>query len=207
MSQEWLTLSEAATLLGVHPNTVRNWADQGQIPVHRTQGGHRRFNRSEVELWQHCQEDPATPNAQSVVQNALKHTRFQIAEGKLEAEAWYNKLDDEARTQYRQSGRNLMHGLIAYLSAEDNAASAEARSLGYEYASRGRRCHLSVLDATQAFLFFRNSLLEAMLSAYESAAVNSPHAWSGMFRKVSAFTDQIMLTLLETYAAFERNTR
>ena len=55
MTNEWLNLSEAAEILGVHPSTVRLWADQGRLPVHRTQGGHRRFKRQEVELWTQSQ--------------------------------------------------------------------------------------------------------------------------------------------------------
>jgi excisionase family DNA binding protein len=34
MPGDWLSLSEIATELGVHPSTVRNWADQGDLPVH-----------------------------------------------------------------------------------------------------------------------------------------------------------------------------
>ena len=41
--QIWLTLSEAAEQLGVHPTTLRRWADNGDIPVSVTPGGHRRF--------------------------------------------------------------------------------------------------------------------------------------------------------------------
>ncbi|MDD2695289.1 MAG: helix-turn-helix domain-containing protein, partial [Anaerolineales bacterium] len=51
MSSEWLRLSEAAAILGVHPGTVRSWSDKGVLPVHRTRGGHRRYRRAEVELW------------------------------------------------------------------------------------------------------------------------------------------------------------
>lgn len=204
MTGEWLSLSEVAKVLGVHPSTVRNWADQGQMPVHRTTGGHRRFKRSEVELWQQAQRHNGPNEAQLVIQNALKRTRFQITEGHLQAEDWYQKLDEAARGQYRISGRNLMQGLLVYLSAGGAEAEAEARSLGYEYAARGRRHGLSVLDATQAFLFFRNSLLDAMLSVYEAASVSSSQAWSDMFRKINAFTDGILVTLLETYEAFER---
>lgn len=204
MAGEWLSLSEIAKVLGVHPSTVRNWADQGQIPVHRTTGGHRRFKRSEVELWQQTQRHNGPDEAQLVIQSALKRTRFQITEGHLQAEDWYQKLDNAAREQYRISGRNMMQGLLVYLSAGGAEADAEARSLGYEYAARGRRHGLSVLDATQAFLFFRNSLLDAMLSVYEAASVSSSQAWSDMFRKINAFTDGILITLLETYEAFER---
>lgn len=207
MDNEWLSLSEVAKMLGVHPSTVRNWANQGQIPVHRTKGGHRRFKRSEVVLWQQSQRTNDPDEAQRVIQNALKLTRFHITEGHLQAEAWYQKLDEDARGKYRLSGRNLMSGLLAYLSTSGSEAEAEARSLGYEYATRGRRHGLSVLDATQAFLFFRTTLLDAMLSVYEAAAVSSSQAWSDMFRKVNAFTDQILVTLLETYQAFEQGDR
>ena len=58
-----------------------------------------------------------------------------------------------------------------------------------------------------AFLFFRNLLLEAMLGMYEAAAVRSPHAWSDMFRRMNQFTDRILLTILETYDAFQRTLR
>ena len=207
MNNEWLSLSEVAKMLGVHPSTVRNWANQGQIPVHRTKGGHRRFKRSEVVLWQQSQRTNDPDEAQLVIQNALKLTRFHITEGHLQAEAWYQKLDEDARGKYRLSGRNLMSGLFSYLSSSGSEAEAEARSLGYEYATRGRRHGLSVLDATQAFLFFRTTLLDAMLLVYEAAAVSSSQAWSDMFRKVNAFTDQILVTLLETYQAFEQGDR
>lgn len=204
MKREWLSLSEIAEELGVHPSTVRNWADQGRIPVHRTQGGHRRFKRSEVELWLQSQQVSLPNEASLVVQNAMKRTRMQISDGHLEAELWYQKLDDEARNQYRLSGRSMLQGLMAYLSSDGEQADAEARALGFEYASRGRRYGLSVLDATQAFLFFRNMLMESMLAVYEAAAVRSPVVWSDMFRKIGGFTDRIMITLLETYEAFDR---
>lgn len=204
---DWLSLSDVAGLLGVHPSTVRSWSDQGILPVHRTKGGHRRYLRSEIELWSQAQRSDKQHEADLVVQNALRNTRFQISEGRINQEAWYLKLDEEAREQYRQSGRALLHGLIGYLTSHGDQAKAEARSLGYEYASRGRRCGLNVSDAAHAFLFFRNVLMESMLNVYEEAAVRSPRAWSDMFRKVNSFTDEIMITLMETYEIYERNNR
>jgi hypothetical protein len=49
--------------------------------------------------------------------------------------------------------------------------------------------------------------MDSMLSVYEAAAVSSPHAWSDMFRKVTEFTDEILVTLLETYEAYQRANR
>jgi excisionase family DNA binding protein len=206
MPDDWLNLSEVSKILGVHPSTVRSWSDRGNLPTHRTQGGHRRFRRSEVELWLQSQRSDAPDERHQVVQNALKRTRFQIGEGRLEDESWYQKLDGEAREHYRYSGRTLLQGLLEFLSAKDGGSNAEPRSIGYEYASRGWRYGLTYTEATRAFLFFRSVLLEAMLATYESASVQSPVAWSDMFRKVNAYTDQIQITLLETYEAYQKGS-
>lgn len=46
---EWLTISEAAEIVGVHVDTLRRWDAAGRIPAARTPTGHRRFRRSDVE--------------------------------------------------------------------------------------------------------------------------------------------------------------
>jgi len=206
MPDDWLSLSEAASALGVHPSTVRSWSDAGVLPVHRTQGGHRRYRRSEIDLWLRSQRSEST-ELNLVIQNALRTTRFQISEGKLNSETWYGKLDEEAREQYRVSGRALLQGLINAIISPNGLDIAEADALGYEYASRGNRYGLSSVEAMRAFLFFRNVLLESTLQMFESAAVRSPHAWSEMFRRITQFTDRILVKLLETYELYQRATR
>jgi excisionase family DNA binding protein len=45
-----LNVRETARVLGVHPNTVRNWADKGILKGFRLPGsGFRRFSREEIE--------------------------------------------------------------------------------------------------------------------------------------------------------------
>ena len=45
-----LTTTEVAHLLHVHPNTVRQWANKGLLPVYRLgTRGDRRFDWKEVE--------------------------------------------------------------------------------------------------------------------------------------------------------------
>ena len=204
---EWLSLGDVAKLVGVHPSTVRAWADQGNLPVHRTQGRHRRFRREDVEIWLHSRQAQQAIPFDLMVQSTLRRTRLEISGGKLEGESWYHKLDSEARDQYRQSGHSLLLGLIGYLSSKDPTMDAEARSLGYEYASRGRRFGLSVAEAVNAFLFFRNLLMESVLSFYENAGVRSPQVWAEMIKRCQSFTDDIMLTVLETYEAYQRGSR
>ncbi len=196
---DWLSLSEAAELLGVHPGTVRNWSNQGVIPFHRTRGGHRRYRRAEIDLWKQSQSILTASEVDSMMQSALRNTRLQISEGVLQHQSWYGKLDEEAKEQYRLSGRLLLQGLSRFLSALEEEGNQQAQQIGSEYALRARRYGLSLVEAAQAFFFFRNNLIDSMLRVYEAAAVRSPHAWSAMFRRINAYTDQIMTALLEVY--------
>jgi excisionase family DNA binding protein len=199
---EWMTLSQVAAHLGMHPGTIRSWSDRGLLPVHRTQGGHRRFLRHEVESWLEMQRAQLPPEGRVLVQSALRATRFQIQEGRLQQEGWYAKLDEAAREQYRQGGRVLLEGLMTALTADEETLIAQADRFGFEYASRGHRYGLDVVEATTAFLFFHGQLLEAMLQNYENAAARSQARWGELFRKLNTFTDQILIALLETYGAF-----
>ncbi len=44
-----LTPGEVATLFGVDPTTVSNWAKSGKLQSLRTLGGHRRFRAADVQ--------------------------------------------------------------------------------------------------------------------------------------------------------------
>jgi excisionase family DNA binding protein len=47
-SELFLTTSEVAELLGVHPSTVKRWTDAGELPSDKTGGGHRRIYLAHV---------------------------------------------------------------------------------------------------------------------------------------------------------------
>src|SRR3972149_2911713 len=91
---EWLNLSEAARILGVHPSTLRTWADRGELPAHRTPGRHRRFLRSDIEAWAVARREAHPSAGQMIVQNALGRARMQMAEGRLTHTPWYQQLDE-----------------------------------------------------------------------------------------------------------------
>lgn len=44
-----LRLSDAAAIIGVHPETLRRWADAGKVRSFRTPGNQRRFDRVDIE--------------------------------------------------------------------------------------------------------------------------------------------------------------
>ena len=204
MIDEWLSLSDAAKMLGVHPSTVRLWSDKGVMPVHKTQGGHRRYKRGEILLWaeSNSKSKMEALAPEGMLQEVVKNVRMQISEGRLEADSWYQKLDDEARLQYSMSARSVFQGLMNYVTTSREEAASEAYAIGYEYASRARRYSLSYVDAAKAFLFFRDTLVESVIKVYSEANVPARQA-TEMYTKIHTFTDEILISLLETYRKLE----
>lgn len=204
MTNEWLSLSDTAKLLGVHPSTIRLWSDKGTLPVHKTQGGHRRYKRGEILLWAetNSKSRKETPEPEGMMNEVVKNVRMQISEGRLQAESWYQKLDETARVQYRTSARSLFQGLMTYMTTNEEESASEAYAIGYEYASRARRYNLSYVDAAKAFLFFRDTLVESVIKVYSEANVPTKRA-TEMYTKIHTFTDEILISLLDTYRKLE----
>jgi excisionase family DNA binding protein len=207
MTDEWLSLSDAAKILGVHPSTVRLWSDKGAIPVHKTQGGHRRYKRGEILLWaeSNSKSRKEALEPEGMMNEVVKNVRMQISEGRLQEEPWYQKLDEAARIQYRMSARSLFQGLMTYMATNGEEAATEAYAIGYEYASRARRYQLSYVDAAKAFLFFRDTLVESVIKVYTEANVPSKRA-TEMYTKIHTFTDEILISLLGTYQTLEKHS-
>src|SRR6266702_549154 len=167
---EWLSLRQVAEMLGIHPATVRLWADRNELPSRRTNGGHRRFRRADIEARLHQEtERKPHPAAQLLVQNVLGRVRFAFTDGTLNTLPWYQHFNDEARDAYRQLGRRMLELLLHALN--DSTFSEELRQeaiqLGKEYGTITCNSHVSVADAVRAFLYFRNIVDDSVLQLAE----------------------------------------
>jgi excisionase family DNA binding protein len=187
---DWIGLSEAARLLGVHPSTVRSWADSGKLPVHRTAGGHRRFFRSDIEV---LRRGPEAGGAQFVIENVIGRTRLEVAEGHLEDQAWYRKLTEHQREAYRLESHRLLQQVGELIGAE---SSEQPRQMGREYAKISLEAGMTLVDAVEAFLFFRGLLMESIYSLQET---KSGPAWTPFHRQASRFTDALLVSIVESY--------
>ncbi len=192
---DWLSLSAAAALLGVHPTTVRLWADRGELPVHRTAGGHRRFRRAEVAAWAAARQEARQPAGQLIVQATLGRTRLQMAEGRLSDQSWYARLSEANKREFREAGRRLLGALVRYLGDGEEAALAEATEMGQRYAQLGRTAGLSLAETVQLFQFFDAFLYESVLDVYQTAGLRAARQWAALHRRVTAFTNAVMLAL------------
>jgi excisionase family DNA binding protein len=194
---EWLNLSQAAEVLGVHPSTLRGWADRGELPAHRTPGRHRRFRRADVEAWAAARRESRPFAGQMIVENALGRTRMQMAEGRLNGADWYRRLDDARRRELREASRKLLSVLLRYLSEDSEAVLGEGKEIGREYERLGREAGLSLSETLNVFLFFRDFLYDSVVDVYQSSGQRAAREWAEMHRRISAFTNAVLLALVE----------
>lgn len=198
--REWMNLSEAAGLLGVHPSTVRLWADKGDLPSQRTSGGHRRFRRADLDTWNTNHRRGITPGASLMVQSALGRTRMDVSEGQLARLDWYAKLSDQARAAHRETSQRLLLLLRKYLTAEDREPLlAEARRLGADYYRLGKSSKLSLAENVRAFLYFRDHLADSVMQMVEAAGSVQTQSFSEIHSLTASFTNEILIALIATH--------
>jgi excisionase family DNA binding protein len=203
---EWLSLSEAAEMLGIHPATVRLWADRNEIPTRRTSGGHRRFRRADIEarLRQDVEHKPR-PAAQLLVQSVLGRVRFAFTDGTLNTFSWYAHFNEAAREGYRSLGRRALELLLRALAdgtSEDELRS-EAVQLGKAYGSITRESHVPVADAVRAFLYFRSLVDESVLQLAEVRGIRDHQdiPWAESLYQIQTLTNEILPALIEAAQA------
>jgi len=199
---EWLSLSEAAELLGMHPATVRLWADRNELPSRRTNGGHRRFRRSDIvaRLRQDAERKPR-PTAQLLVQSVLGRVRFAFTDGTLKTMSWYEHFDDSALEAYRSLGRRVLELLLRALNdgTPVEELRAEAILLGTEYGSVTRDSNVPVADAVRAFLYFRSLVDESVIQLAEVQGLrdHSDIPWAESLYQIQTLTNEILPALIE----------
>jgi len=203
---EWLSLREAAELLGMHPATVRLWADRNELPSRRTNGGHRRFRRSDIEARLRLEADrKPRPAAQLLVQSVLGRVRFAFTDGTLNTLPWYEHFDDTAREAYRSLGRRVLEMLLRALNdgTSSEELCSEAVRLGVEYGSVTRDSHVPVADAVRAFLYFRSLVDESVIQLVEvQGGRDHPDIpWAESLYQIQALTNEILPALIEAAQA------
>ncbi len=200
--EEWISLSEAAELLGIHPATVRLWADRNELPSRRTNGGHRRFRRTDIEArLRHDNEPKTDPAAQLLIQSVLGRVRFAFTDGTLNTLPWYEHFDENARTAYRSLGRRVLELLLRAITdgTRKDELRHEAIQLGTEYGSTTNSSNVSVADAVRAFLYFRTLLDESVLQLAEvrGSRDHQDIPWLESLNQIQAITNEILPALIE----------
>ncbi len=197
---EWVSLRQAAEILGVHPATVRNWADKGDLPSRRTPGGHRRFRKSDLLHYAETQGELQPLEVQVILQNALGQTRIEVGGGTLIHQDWYTAMSEEARIHTRDQGRRVLESMRGYLAAgAPDARLSEAIKLGKEYATILEADGLTLPQAVRGFLYFSDFVINAVLTWTELSLPRSASEWANLLRQVNTYINTMLLSIIEFY--------
>ena len=199
-----LALGPAARLLGVDPDTLRRWADDGRIEAFTTPGGHRRFDRRDIErLLEARHPGPGAPLA------SMGATPDRLSRAYRLSYAAAGPDDDVRaavpaahREAFRTDGRGLVASLVAYLDAEDAEARAVAESraatLTDDLARRLAAAGLSLTEAVGLFVTARRPFLSELGAIARRRALPADRL-SAMFEDASALLDRLLIRLVAAY--------
>ena len=198
--RQWVALSAACKVLEVNEVTLRRWADRGLIRSYRTPGGHRRFSQDDLRALVAGASPVKNEDTRSeVTEAALRHMRRRLHNRSMSHRGWYEHIHEENRGRMRLFGYRLLTVATDYLGGHGHKSEllASARLVGEEYGTETARLRLSLEEATQAFIFFRNSLVEGLQGAKSSD--NSQSAVYRKWEQVNAVTDEVLNGIIRAY--------
>ncbi|PJF40142.1 MAG: DNA-binding protein [Phototrophicales bacterium] len=195
----WLPLKKAAELLGVHPTTLRRWADAGDIPVYVTPGGHRRFLEEDITALIEHQRKYNTESPQNMwTQKALITTQRRIREDSRVK--WIEVFDEEERQRQRQVGQRLLGLIMQHISMPeaDDRLLIEAQDIAEHYAESCMRQGLSAAQALEIVIFFRDGIVESALQMPQVANYDDENRLR-LLRRLNQIFNLLQLTLIKHY--------
>ncbi len=198
---QWLTLSEAAEHLGVHPTTMRRWANENEVRCVRTPGGHRRFRRQDLQAFLEARTETAqAPLPEGLTQSAVRHTRGHLSSAETGDVPWMEIFSESERAHRRESGRRLV-GLAIQFASRSNGQEAilnQAREIGEVYGRDAAERGLSLVELTRAFLFFGRAMMSAIRPG-GSRAGQYDEQDVHIHRSLRAFLDDVMVASMAAY--------
>jgi len=190
----WISLHEAALLLGVSLSTLRRWADAGRVPVYRTVGGHRRFQYRELQALVAGNSHTSTAATSSPVPA--------IDEQEMNQQEWHRKVSAHpAAGRMRSLGQRLLGLLIQHVHsrAEESRFLAEAGTLGTAYGREAFNASISLPETVKACLFFRRTCSQLTSPATGIAYPVDLAEAAKLQEQIDAFMDAVLLGVLSGY--------
>ncbi len=203
---ERLPLGEASRLLGVDPDTLRRWADEGRVPAFTTPGGHRRFERRALErLVASRRTGPANGLAGLGATPDRLSAAYRRRYGELHAGGpdprFYVPADE--RESFRESGRRLVDALVRHLDQTGPARLAAERDavllsehLGARLAASG----VPMSDAVSMFVAARQPFLSELSVAARRRGVGAARIGQ-LYDASTGLLDRLLLAFVAAHAA------
>jgi excisionase family DNA binding protein len=209
---ERLALGEASRLLGVDPDTLRRWADEGRVPAFTTPGGHRRFDRRALErLIESRRTGPtgalaafgATPDRLSAAY------RRRYGEAHAMAPDPRTTIPDAERESFRETGRRLVDALVRHLDETGPARAMAERDAVDLAAHLGERLALHGLplaDGVSMFVSARRPFLAELRVVARRRGVDAARI-ADVYDASTGLLDRLLLAFVAGHELSAREAR
>ena len=193
-------------MLGVDPDTLRRWADNGKIDVFTTPGRHRRFLRASIDAMLPGSRHASRPSLSAMGEppDRISAEFRRRVRTELTDQDWRSRFDEGSLRWFRERGVRMSDLLIGSLDTRARAGRehllAQAEQLGREYGLEAKRAGLSLGETTQAFLFFRARFMAEIAQVARRRALETAQAAS-LFAQADSALDRIILALIAGHQA------
>lgn len=203
----WLSLGPASRLLGIDPDTLRRWADEGRVEAWTTPGGHRRFDRRALErLASDRRRGTGRPLASMGASPERLHRvyRRHYAADAAARPPTVAPRDDVERAAYRQDGRRLIAALTEFLDSDAgdkvtrDRLEGEARAIVDDQAARLAGAGSSLTEAVSLFVAARGPFLAELAGLGRSRSLD-PTRLAALYGDASAILDRLLLRFIDTH--------
>ncbi|MDQ6637371.1 MAG: helix-turn-helix domain-containing protein [Candidatus Dormibacteraeota bacterium] len=199
-ADSWVSLGEAARQLGISQQTLRRWADRGQVKSFVTPGGHRRFQRSvltELLPAPRLRRPQLADLGSSLDRMADAYRRRLDAEGSpLPILAL---LPESERERFRERGRRMVELLLNHLDADSPAVALaslhEAAAHAVEYGVIAAGLGASLGEGIEMFLRYRAPFLEELAVIARRRRLDTAEA-TGLLIDAEAAFDKLLLSFM-----------
>jgi excisionase family DNA binding protein len=204
-----LSLGPASRLLGVDPDTLRRWADEGRIEAFTTAGGHRRFDRATVERILEARRHDATIRLATLGATTDRLSRA-YRRGYSSASDVGDVRDAVPvadRDAFRDGGRALVGALLAHIDADDDAGRATAERAAEaatdDLAQRLAAAAIPLADAVSLFVAARRPFLTELGVIARRRSLD-PDRLAAIYDSSSALLDRLLLRLVASHREVSR---
>lgn len=201
-----LALGEASRLLGVDPDTLRRWADEGRVPAFTTPGGHRRFDRRALErLIEARRTGPSGGLAGVGASQGRLSAAYRRRYGQFHGGALDPRLTvpEHEREAFRELGRSLVDALVRHLDETGPAralAERDALDLAAHFGERLAMHGAPLGDGVSMFVNARRPFLAELSLFARRRGVNASHIGE-LYDTSTGLLDRLLLAFV---AAHER---
>jgi excisionase family DNA binding protein len=203
---ERLPLGAASRLLGVDPDTLRRWADEGRVPAFTTPGGHRRFDRRALERLISARRTGPTNGLAGL---GASQDRLSAAYRRRYGQAHGAGLDPRARVpqaereSFRETGRRLVDALVRHLDETGPARALAERDAVDLAAHLGERLALNgvpLADGVAMFVSARRPFLAELSVVARRRGVDSLRI-GNLYDVSTGLLDRLLLAFVAAHEA------